>query len=136
LPAIAALYAGDELAAQKGDFSKSNLAPAFADIEADPNNHVFVAEEDGQVLGTFQLTFIRQLSYGGCWVAQVESVQVDARYRSRGIGARMLHFAIERARDRGCYRVQLTSNVTRQRAHAFYARLGFKATHSGMKLIL
>lgn len=136
LPAIAALYAKDELAAQKGDFSKADLQPALADIDADPNNHVFVAVDDRQVVGTFQLTFIRQLSYGGSWVAQVESVHVDASLRSHGIGTRMMQFAIERAKERRCYRVQLTSNVTRRRAHAFYARLGFQATHSGMKLVL
>lgn len=136
LPAIAELYAKDELAAQKGDFSKADLRPALADIEADPNNHVFVAEVDGQVVGTFQLTFIRQLSNGGAWVAQVESVLVDARNRSRGIGARMMQFAIQRAKERGACRVQLTSNVTRRRAHAFYERLGFQATHRGMKLFL
>jgi GNAT superfamily N-acetyltransferase len=109
---------------------------AFAAIDPDPNNHVFVAELDGAVLGTFQLTFIRQLSYGGCLVAQVESVHVHSSARSQGIGKRMMEAAIAEARRRGALRIQLTSNLRRTRAHAFYERLGFVASHRGLKLYL
>jgi hypothetical protein len=48
----------------------------------------------------------------------------------------MLSWAIAEAGRRGCIRVQLTSNVNRLRAHQFYERLGFRATHKGMKLFL
>ncbi len=109
---------------------------AFDAIEADQNNRVYVAEIEGQVVGTFQLTFIRQLSYGGCLVAQVESVHVHSSVRSRGVGVTMLNFAKAEARQRGALRLQLTSNVKRPRAHQFYERLGFSATHKGMKLYL
>jgi GNAT superfamily N-acetyltransferase len=109
---------------------------AFEEIAADPNNHVYVATLDEHVVGTFQLTFIRQLSYGGCLVAQVESVHVDSSVRSRGVGAVMMHFARAEAERRGAFRLQLTSNVKRERAHRFYERLGYQATHKGMKLHL
>jgi GNAT superfamily N-acetyltransferase len=95
-----------------------------------------VAELHGDVVGTFQLTFIRQLSHRGCLVAQVESVHVHSKLRSGGIGAAMLGWAIAEARRRGCIRVQLTSNLKRLRAHQFYERMGFRATHKGMKLFL
>jgi GNAT superfamily N-acetyltransferase len=139
VPAIVALFADDEVQgperAAHGTLSEGQLE-AFAAIDADLNNHVFVAELDGAVLGTFQLTFIRQLSYGGCLVAQVESVHVHSRARSVGIGARMMEAAIAEARRRDALRIQLTSNVRRTRAHAFYERLGFVASHKGMKLYL
>jgi len=109
---------------------------AFAAIQDDPNNQVYVAEREGKVVGTFQLTFIRQLSYGGCLVAQVESVHVHSSQRSHGIGRLMMEFAIAEARRRGALRIQLTSNVRRTRAHEFYERLGFRASHKGMKLYL
>ena len=109
---------------------------AFEEIAADPNNHVYVADLDASVVGTFQLTFIRQLTYGGCLVAQVESVFVDPVVRSRGVGRAMLEFARAEAERRGALRLQLTSNVRRERAHVFYERLGFQATHKGMKLYL
>jgi GNAT superfamily N-acetyltransferase len=111
-------------------------AAAFDEIERDPNNTVYVAEAAGVVVGTFQLTFIRQLSYSGCLVAQLESVHVRESERSRGVGRAMIEWAIQHARERGALRVQLTSNLRRTRAHEFYERLGIRATHKGMKLYL
>jgi len=144
LGGIVALFADDEassLAAQPAASSEhGRLGPgqvdAFAAIDSDPNNQVYVAEREGKVVGTFQLTFIRQLSYGGCLVAQVESVHVHSSQRSHGIGRLMMEFAIVEARRRGALRIQLTSNVRRTRAHEFYERLGFRASHKGMKLYL
>jgi GNAT superfamily N-acetyltransferase len=43
---------------------------------------------------------------------------------------------VQRARDLGCYRVQLTSNNARPEAHRFYQRLGFEPSHRGFKLNL
>ena len=48
----------------------------------------------------------------------------------------MMAWAIERARERGCALVQLTTDKRRVEAHRFYRRLGFEATHEGMKLQL
>ena len=109
---------------------------AFDAIQADPNNQVYVAELEGAVVGTFQLTFIRQLSHGGCLVAQVESVFVQSSARSSGVGRAMLGHARREAERRGALRLQLTSNRARERAHRFYERLGYRATHLGMKLYL
>jgi GNAT superfamily N-acetyltransferase len=143
LPAIVALFADDELRVAQGPAqgparvtSSDAQYAAFDAIEADPNNQVYVAERAGEVVGTFQLTFIRQLSYGGCLVAQIESVYVAASERSHGVGALMMAFARAQAEQRGALRLQLTSNLQRERAHRFYERLGFEATHKGMKLYL
>jgi GNAT superfamily N-acetyltransferase len=147
LAALVSLFAKDELlrsprpgpagtpVAQPEPVSGAVLA-AFEDIAADPNNHVYVAELGGKVVGTFQLTFIRQLTYDGCLVAQVESVFVDESARSFGVGTRMLEYARAEAERRGAIRLQLTSNIKRERAHRFYERLGYRATHQGMKLYL
>jgi GNAT superfamily N-acetyltransferase len=139
LPAILQLFADDELlgSAQRGaELVTESHHAAFDTIDADPNNQVYVAELEGAVVGTFQLTFIRQLSYGGCLVAQVESVYVHSGARSRGVGEQMMSFARAEAERRGALRLQLTSNLRRERAHRFYERLGFRATHKGMKLYL
>lgn len=139
LQAILRLFADDELHVATGaahvTLSDGQYA-AFDAIEADPDNQVYVAERAGEVVGTFQLTFIQQLTYGGCVVAQVESVFVDPECRSSGVGAAMMVFARAEAERRGALRLQLTSNVRRERAHRFYERLGYRATHKGMKLYL
>lgn len=139
LSAIVRLFADDELhvAQSSGPVTLSDgHQAAFDAIERDPNNQVYVAERAGEVVGTFQLTFIRQLSFGGCLVAQVESVYVAASARSHGVGATMMGFARGEAERRGALRLQLTTNLQRERAHRFYERLGFQATHQGMKLYL
>jgi GNAT superfamily N-acetyltransferase len=109
---------------------------AFETIAAHPDNEVIVATLGGEVIATLQLTFIPGLSFNGAWRAQVEGVRVRHDLRSRGIGAHLMEWAIRRARDRGCGLVQLTSNKNRVDARRFYERLGFIASHTGMKLYL
>ncbi|MGE5049047.1 MAG: GNAT family N-acetyltransferase, partial [Deltaproteobacteria bacterium] len=90
----------------------------------------------GRLAGTFMLTFIRHLLRRGGLVAQIEAVRIDARLRGRGHGAEMMRWIIDESRRRGCTRIQLTTNKSRKAAHRFYARLGFVASHEGMKLDL
>jgi len=104
--------------------------------EMNDDNALYVADETGVAIGVFQLTFVRHVGYRGGLVAQIENVVVAPAARGRGVGAAMMRFAIAHARHRGAFRVQLTSNKRRTRAHAFYERLGFHATHEGMKLVL
>lgn len=139
LPAIVRLLADDPLGAQREDVSDplpAGYTRAFAAIEADPNNEVLVADGDGAVLGCLQLTYVPSLTYQGSWRAQVEGVRVAASARGSGIGQRLMEEAIRRARERGCLQVQLTTDKSRVNAHRFYERLGFRASHEGMKLRL
>ncbi|MGE0802406.1 MAG: GNAT family N-acetyltransferase [Lautropia sp.] len=109
---------------------------AFAAIEADPNNELIVACAGAQPVGVLQLTFIPYLTYQGSWRALIEGVRVDAAWRSRGLGRRLFQWAIERARQRGCRLLQLTTDKRRPDALRFYRSLGFVASHEGMKLAL
>jgi GNAT superfamily N-acetyltransferase len=111
-------------------------AEALAAIAHDPNNALLVAELEGRVVGAFQFTVIQHVAYRGGRVAQVENVIVDPAARGRGVGEAMMRWAIDEARRRGCFRVQLTTNKVRKRAHRFYERLGFVASHEGMKCAL
>ena len=109
---------------------------AFRDIAASTDGDLYVAELDGEVVGCFQFFAIPHLANRGRRRAQVESVHVAPEMRSRGIGEAMMRFAIDEARRRGCFRLQLTSNKTRTDAHRFYRRLGFGQSHEGFKLDL
>jgi len=109
---------------------------AFSEIEADQNNELIVAEIDGDVVGTMQLTFTPSLSYQGGRRCTVESVRVDGRLRGKGIGREMMLWAIERAKEKGCVSMQLATHKDRTDAHRFYESLGFSKSHIGMKLKL
>ena len=137
LPAILAMLADDMLGAgrETGTVDPAYLA-AFRAIQAEPNCRKLVAVLDGRIVGCFQLNLLPGLGRRGSWRAQIESVRVARTRRDAGIGAAMMRWAIEEARRRGCAMVQLTTDKRRDDAHRFYRRLGFEATHEGMKLIL
>jgi GNAT superfamily N-acetyltransferase len=140
VPTIVGLLAADQLgAARDGVRSAEDLAcyqRAFRAIDADPAHTLLVAEAEGEVVGTMQLSFIPGLARRGALRAQIEAVRVHEAYRSQGLGAAMVGWAIGEARRRGCALVQLTSDKSRTSAHRFYERLGFTASHEGMKLRL
>lgn len=140
LAAIVGLLADDPLGARRENYTlplPQAYVDAFAAIEQDPNNELIVVDAaDRQVIGVFQLTFIPYITYQGGWRALVEGVRVAAGYRSAGVGRQMFLWAIQRARDRRCRLVQLTSDKARPDAVRFYERLGFVASHEGMKLDL
>jgi GNAT superfamily N-acetyltransferase len=139
VPAIVSMLADDELGSTREAVTAAlpeSYYQAFADIDADANNLLIVACMDDQVVGTLQLTFTPSLSYRGGWRATVESVRTTAGLRSQGIGARLMQHAIGLAQERDCVLMQLTTHASRTAAHRFYKRLGFKAEHIGMKLLL
>lgn len=137
VPAIVAMLADDALgAARESPHDMSPYYTAYDQIANDPNNLILVADCGGEVVGSVQLNILRGLSRMGAKRAQIEAVRVAAAHRGKGFGERIISAAIEMARKEGCVLVQLTTDKTRKDAHRFYERLGFKATHEGMKLNL
>jgi GNAT superfamily N-acetyltransferase len=137
LQAIVAMLADDCLGrSRETPDSPEIYSLAFGRMEGDVNNRVIVAEQDGVVVGCFQMTFIQGLSRGGTRRALVEGVRTHSEMRGKGIGAAMMRHAVELARAAGCMIVQLTSDKSRTRAHDFYVKLGFSQSHEGFKLNL
>ena len=141
VPVVLDLLADDDIARDRGfglvpEQTDESIWAAFDEIDADPNNELIVAEDDGEVVATCQLTFIPGLSRGGSRRMTVEAVRVRSDRRGHGVGRLLMTFAIERARERGCRLVQLTTDKRRAEAYRFYASLGFLNSHEGMKLDL
>ncbi|HYO34622.1 MAG TPA: GNAT family N-acetyltransferase [Geodermatophilus sp.] len=136
LPAIVALLADDPLGATREGADLASYEAAFAAVDADPAHLLVVADDAGAVVGTLQLSFLPGLSRGGALRAQVEGVRVAGAARGRGLGEAMLRWCADEARRRGAVLVQLTTDVRRPDAHRFYERLGYVASHVGMKLAL
>ncbi|MBL8671054.1 MAG: GNAT family N-acetyltransferase [Alphaproteobacteria bacterium] len=139
LPAIVRLLADDELGAKRERYADPlprEYIDAFAAIERQHGNSVIVATLDGRVVGCLQLTFIPGLARLGMARAQIEGVRIDRSQRGEGLGEAMFRHAIALAKAQGCGLVQLTTDKSRPDAHRFYERLGFVASHAGMKLAL
>lgn len=135
---IVEMLADDELGRLREDFTTplpQSYLLAFGAISRDPNQELMVVEdESGSVIGTLQLSFIQYLTYRGGIRAQIEAVRIKKTHRGKGIGEKMFHWAIGRAQERGAHVLQLTTDKKRPDALRFYEKLGFKASHEGMKL--
>ncbi len=140
VPAIVGLLAADQLGATRdGIGCAEDLAAyqaAFAAIDRDPAHLLIVAQSGHDIVATMQLSFLPGLARRGALRAQIEAVRVHAACRNHGLGAALFTWAIGESRRRHCALVQLTTDKSRVSAHRFYERLGFTATHEGLKLAL
>lgn len=118
------------------DATDPRYLEAFMAIQQDPNHSLVVAEKNGEVIGTLQISYLPGLSRFGTWRGVLESVHIRPDQRGTGIGTDLVKWAIEQCRARDCWLVQLTSNKVRKDAHRFYAKLGFAQSHEGFKLEL
>ncbi|MEM9340082.1 MAG: GNAT family N-acetyltransferase [Bacteroidota bacterium] len=109
---------------------------AFQQIDGDENQELMVLVDQNEIVGTFQLTFIPYLTYQGGTRAQIEGVRIKSNRRGKGLGEYIFQWAIDRARERGAHLIQLTTDKKRPDALRFYEKLGFKASHEGMKMSL
>jgi ribosomal protein S18 acetylase RimI-like enzyme len=109
---------------------------AYQAITADPNNELLVACRGDEVIGVQQITFTPYITHQGGWRATIEGVRTSSSERGKGLGTELIRFGIQRAKERGCHVVQLTTDKKREDALRFYESLGFKASHEGLKMHL
>jgi GNAT superfamily N-acetyltransferase len=131
-PASAADVAGVLALYAQPDLDDGNVLPIdqavalFERFGRYPDYTLFVAEQDHAMVGSFALLVMDNLGHLGAPSGIVEDVVVAPARQSNGIGAAMMRFAMERCREKGCYKLVLSSNAKRVRAHAFYESLGFE----------
>mgnify|MGYP001157241275 FL=1 len=135
---IVEMIADDELGRKRENFQiplPSEYLIAFEKINSDENQELIVVEnEDLEIIGTLQLSFIQYLTYRGGIRAQIEAVRIRKDKRGLGIGKVMFEWAINRAKARKAHLLQLTTDKKRPKAIKFYEELGFKQSHEGMKM--
>ncbi|WP_395374518.1 GNAT family N-acetyltransferase [Marinicella sp. W31] len=136
VPELVDMLADDVLGAQREDNARPihhAYKKAFAEINDDPNNELIVVEQSKEIIGMLQLTFIPYLNRLGSRRCLIEGVRIKSSHRGQGIGHDILSWAIERAKQRDCVMIQLTSDKQRGDAIRFYEQLGFIASHEGLK---
>ena len=114
--------------------SQDDYRRVFAEICAAPGHELLVAECQGEVVGTMVLIIVPNLSHGASPWTLVENLVIDHRHRRRGFGRLLMEYATVRAREAGCHRIVLSSDVRRQEAHRFYRSLGFEASAHGFRI--
>ena len=136
LPAIIALHEADELGGHGDAWTEENRPAYQRAMEAllnDPREYVLVVDHKGVLVGSMIATLLVELSGRARPHVLFRSIQIDARYRGRGIGAAMMAHAEDDARRRGASVAELTSSRRRTDAHRFYDRLGYVQSHLGFK---
>lgn len=135
-PVVALLHEDVIREVDESQVAPEEYAAAFDEITRDGHQQLLVGEVGAEVVATAQVTWVRHLTYRGGLICGVESVRVRRDLRGRGLGRQLMEHVVETARLREAARVQLTTNVRRVRARAFYEDLGFVPSHVGMKLHL
>jgi ribosomal protein S18 acetylase RimI-like enzyme len=135
---IVAMLADDPLGSGRErleDPLPSSYFAAFDRVDRDSNIQLVVAEDgEGAVVGCLQLCILPGLSSQGASRALIEDVRVATHCRSRGIGERLVQWAVIEARAKQCKLVELLTHNSRVDAQRFYLRLGFQNSHAGMTL--
>jgi GNAT superfamily N-acetyltransferase len=125
LSAVLALYAQPDL--DNGDvLPVAEAEQIFARFARYPDYTLYVAERESRIVGSFALLIMDNLGHLGAPSAVVEDVVVDPGLHGHGIGHAMMDFAADKAREKDCYKLVLSSNARRERAHKFYEALGFE----------
>lgn len=136
--AIVEMIADDDLGKERENFQRplpDEYMTAFERINADENQELIVVEnENAEIIGTLQLTFIQYLTYQGGVRAQIEAVRIRNDKRGLGLGKTLFEWAIKRAKEKNAHLLQLTTDKKRPKAIKFYEDLGFKKSHEGMKI--
>ncbi|WP_420411178.1 GNAT family N-acetyltransferase [Roseibium sp.] len=136
LPAIIAIInAGATSVRKDKEFADwQEYLPTFEAMLAAPEMDIYVAlDAAGDVIGTYQIHFLKGLAFRGRPRVELESVHVRADQRGTGIGRLMMEHAEQLAKDANACMVQLTSNKEREGSHHFYKRLGYDQSHLGYK---
>lgn len=133
LPRVLALYG------TRGLGDDDVLTPEEARLmlerfRAYPDYRLYVATAGGEVVGSFALLIMDNLAHRGAPSGVLEDIVVREDWRGRGIGGRMVRFAIERCRHRRCYKLVLSSHLARAEAHRFFESLGFQ--QHGLSLVV
>ncbi|MBL8519007.1 MAG: GNAT family N-acetyltransferase [Betaproteobacteria bacterium] len=101
-------------------------ASRWADVLADANIRVVVAEVAGQLASTCMIVLVPNLASGGRPFAVIEHVVTLTAQRGRGLGRAVLRHALEFAWSRDACKVMLLSGTKRAAAHRLYESVGFQ----------
>jgi len=91
----------------------------------DPSHHFLVARVGGDVAGFINFTSRQSIVHEGP-SGLIDALIVAQRYRTQGIGTRLVRAAVEACRKLGCCEVEVTTEVSNCIARDFYKACGFE----------
>lgn len=134
IPAILDLYR--QLSMNPADYKKApedDCRKILKEIKKYPDASLLVAEEEGKVVGTTFMAILPGFAHGTAPFGVIEYVVVDEKRRSKGIGKALMEYCKDLAKEARCYKIMLTSDKRRERAHKFYKSIGFENSAEGFR---
>ena len=108
---------------------------AMAEIvkqQINTDNHEYVvAETKGHIFGCLLVCYYLS-TWAAAPYAMLQDFFIEGEWRSQGVGSTMLAYARDRARIRGCARIDLAIQAQRTEAKRFFRRWGFQRTDREM----
>ncbi len=109
------------------------------DMFKDDNNPIYVAREDGTVLG-YAFCELMEVPFSTTMVPHkslfIDDLCVDKNIRSKGVGKALFEYVKQEAKRMGCYEVTLNVWEGNDSAISFYNRMGMKIKEYQMEYIL
>ena len=134
IPRLLELY--QQLSFEPDKYHKATEADCrkiLKQIKKYPNASLLVAEEDGKTVGTTFMAILPGFAHQTAPFCVIEYVVVDEKCRSKGIGKALMDYCKVSAKAAGCYKIILTSDKRRDRAHKFYRANGFESSAEGFR---
>ena len=103
-----------------------NAKQIFQKIKSYPDYHIYLAEINNEIVGTFALAIMDNIAHMGAKSGLIEDVVVSQNFQRQGIGKKMMEFAMKLCKEKNCYKVSLSSQLKRENSHKFYESIGFK----------
>ncbi len=114
----------NELAKQLGyDNEVVDTTSYIQNLQDSLTEELIVAEYQETVIAWMQLSYMLRAESG--YFIEITGLVVDERYRSAGIGNKLIEYAKEYCIQKGLNKLKVRTNIVRQRTHAFYERSGF-----------
>ena len=123
------LSAINQLLPQLSSSSSGMKIDYLESLTKSKSTRLFLAKEDGMILGMLSLVFCTIPTGKKAWI---EDVVVDQAARGRGLGKALMNHAIKEARKFGAKSVDLTSRPSRESANKLYQELGFQARETNL----
>ena len=103
----------------------STLMKHWNDILSDPSLFYVVAEEEGRIVSSCNISIIKNLTREAKPYGLIENVVTHPDYRNKGYGVLVLKKAVEIAENKNCYKVMLMTSKKDEKTLHFYEKAGF-----------
>jgi glucosamine-phosphate N-acetyltransferase len=115
---------------QTSSINKDKAEKIFENINSNPNHIIAIAELDGKIVASTTLLIEPKFIHEGGLVGHIEDVVVDKNFQGQKIGAKIMKYLLEIAKNRGCYKTILDCT---EEVKPFYEKLGFKHTANELR---